>query len=405
MLTALVAGLENVLLSISQQLSSLETAHATEWVAGVRIISKDGGSSDSSSTHGKILKGHGLSLTRVAVLTGRTQSMLRVLSSLCWCNIVKDDNSDGDSKEEERCEWQVNPPPQGPALLSVLCRWVETADEQYRDVLQYLFACAAQPYLIFLRQWAFTITEFDPGHPYVIPQSPEGLVIRPILSNTATPGTILSSTSHRPPSALGGPRRKSPPPSFLPASLPGFLAHLEAIFLNTGAQLRLLHSVKDFNCRDVTAILCSHELSSANLNSNSATREARFTEFNSTRNVMGEESRWMRLGRGGIDASGGAVVIGNTIGHGNGTTTTALGGCGIDSSGYKYGEGTSSPAVELALRADQVDELLRMARNEGERKLFAVKMWLGELQEERYEAEEIAKAMAQGAAEQAAKAM
>lgn len=364
-LTALAAGLEDVLLSISQQLSSLETAHATEWVAGVRLIPQHG----DATMRGKVLKGHGLSITRVAVLTGRVQSMLRVLSSLCWCSIVQNNSTSAGSEEEERCEWQVTPPPEGPALLSVLCQWVETADEQYRDVMQYLFARAAQPYIAFLRQWAFTITDFDPGHPYVIPQSKAALVIR-------APAVTPPSGPHRRCTIGQGRKSNAPASSLIPGTLPGFLAHLEAPLLNAGAQLRLLHSVTDYKCRDVTAALCSGE----NADGEFITGQDNVEGLRGSIESRNSEPRWMRLGVTGRSAS--ALYIGNP-----GDT-----------------EGVS-PEVELALGVEQVDEMLQRAKEEGERKLADVKYWLLDLEEEREDAAHAAKELAAGAAAHAAQVM
>jgi len=234
MLSALAAGLSDILLSSSQRLSSLETSHATEWVHTINLAAADGG----PSIRGKVLQGQGLSLTRVAVLTGKVQTMLRVLSSMFWCNDV----TRGEENSYTRCEWEMGQgPPRGPALLSLLCRYAEEAEEPYKEIFQYLFARAAQPYLLFLQQWACTTTEIDLEHPYSV------LMPSKLLA-TAQPETFEDF-------AFGNKKRNIRRPLAIPGNLPEFLSHIEAPLLRAGVQLRLLHSIRNDECRELVAAL------------------------------------------------------------------------------------------------------------------------------------------------------
>jgi len=235
-LSALAAGLNDILLSFSQQLSSLETSHATEWVHTINLAAADGG----PGVRGKVLQGQGLSLTRVGVLTGKVQTMLRVLSSMFWCNAATIDG-----KNDTRCEWEVGQgPPRGTALLNLLCCYAEEAEEPYKEIFQYLFARAAQPYLLFLQQWACTTTEIDLDHPYSVLMPNKVLrIAQPVdFEDFALGGGTRKTKSHR--------------PVAIPGNLPEFLSHVETPLLRAGVQLRLLYSIRNNDCKELVAALC-----------------------------------------------------------------------------------------------------------------------------------------------------
>lgn len=374
-LSALAAGLNDILLSFSQQLSSLETSHATEWVHTINLAAADGG----PGIRGKVLQGQGLSLTRVAVLTGKVQTMLRVLSSMFWCNDVTADQGNG-----TRCEWEVGQgPPRGPALLSLLCHYAEEAEEPYKEIFQYLFARAAQPYLLFLQQWACTTTEIDLEHPYSV-----------IMPTNNILGTAQPEASEY--FGLGN-QKNTRPQVAIPANLPDFLSHIESPLLRAGVQLRLLHSIRKDECKELVAALKNR----SGLAQDTLTATA----------VAGDDAVPIDIedifcysleAPPMFDALGSGLKNSNSNIFINGirekANITAGGGDGDG------GEVTSSLLL-LPKTSLEIEGLIKQNNQEKDQKTAAVDTWLDKLKTERWKAEAAERGAALGAATLASEAI
>ena len=319
--SALAAALRDVLLSVDRQLAQLEAENAIEWVRGVQFAPVEGslpGERGSSTLGGKILQGSGLSLTRVAVLTGKIQNMLCMLCSIFWCNladVVAEVDNHTESKGVETppspiegkghclCEWQVTPPPQGVALLDALFEYLQTADDKHTDVLEYIFARALQPYITFLQRWILTTSEIEVEHGFAasVSTAAEGDSSSLILSTK--PPSHLSSGSASTQSYHANARRRQKRGdhmAIIPVQLPLFMAELQGPLVSAGNQLRLLQSVDAFGCKGMASMLCGTGSSSSNSSSKSSSKSSNSSSKSDAKRVM-ENHRW----KNSFDGDGG----------------------------------------------------------------------------------------------------
>ena len=256
---SMAVALHDVLRSIDQRLSSIESKHGVDWV--FESVSMHGeGKTCGVAVEGRVAHQRGLSVLTVAVLTSTIQKSLRILSNAfvpllsLSLSAVDDEKWDGDGDGGRDGDGDKEGGDDHPMTtrewLSTLHRIVrrEYAEDAWtRDMIEYVYGRVVAPYLAFLCQWAFSINALP------IPATANGqydTVVAPFL-------TTLHCFEKNEWQQDG---------LHIPAPLPDCLEDetgmsspllLWTRLVNTGLQLRLLHSVGDaYGCIDVVGALC-----------------------------------------------------------------------------------------------------------------------------------------------------